>query len=188
VPLINKIDNIFLDRDGVINIDSGYVHKWSDFKFIEGSIEALNHLYRLGLNLIIVTNQAGIAKGHFTADDYHSLNNKMLEEMDSYEINVLDVFHCPHHKDGVIPELSKECNSRKPKPGMIFAAADKYNFDLSRSIIIGDRESDLISGKNANLYGCYLVGSDEYSLIDSKNSDGCFDNLYDFVFNFFIKE
>ena len=104
----------------------------------------------------------------------------MLEEMDTYEINVLDVFHCPHHKDGVIPELSKECNSRKPKPGMIFRAAEKHHLDLSRSIIIGDNESDLITGKNANLYGCYLVGSDEHSLMDSKNTDGCFENLNDF--------
>ena len=188
MSLIDKIDNIFLDRDGVINIDSGYVHKWVDFKFIEGSMDALIYLHRLGLNLIIVTNQAGIAKGHFTADDYEILNNKMLEEMDSYEINILDVFHCPHHKDSVVPELSKECASRKPKPGMIFSAANKYNLDLSRSIIIGDSESDLITGKNANLYGCYLVGSDEHSLMDSKNTDGCFENLNDFVFNFFIKE
>tara|TARA_B100001750_G_scaffold84453_1_gene66733 strand:+ start:210 stop:773 length:564 start_codon:yes stop_codon:yes gene_type:complete len=183
MPLRNEIDNIFLDRDGVINIDSGYVHTWSKFEFIEGTLEALKYLTKLGIRLIIVTNQGGIAKGFYTEEDFQELNKKMLDTMHSHDIKILDTFHCPHHKDGKIPELSKDCNYRKPKPGMILAAAKKYSLDLSRSIILGDNESDLIAGKNANLYQSILI-EPTYELCN-KNTyiDGCFENLNNFVFN-----
>ena len=90
MPLKNKIDNIFLDRDGVINIDSGYVHKWSEFEFIEGTLEALKYLTKLGIKLIIVTNQGGIAKGFYTEEDFQELNNKMIDRMRSNDIKILD--------------------------------------------------------------------------------------------------
>ena len=144
MALKNDIDNIFLDRDGVINKDYGYVHKWSEFHFINGSIEALKYLTEFDFKLIIVTNQGGIARGYYTEDDFHQLNNEMIDRMKSYGIEILETFYCPHHQDGTIPSLSKDCYYRKPNPGMIIAAAKKYNLDLSRSIILGDKESDLM--------------------------------------------
>jgi len=183
MPLKNKIDNIFLDRDGVINIDSGYVHKWSEFEFIEGTLEALKYLTKIGIKLIIVTNQGGIAKGFYTEEDFQELNKKMIDRMRSNDIKILDTFYCPHHKDGNIPKLSMDCNYRKPKPGMILAAAEKYSLDLSRSIIIGDKETDLMAGKNANLYQYFLIDP-SYELSNKKSYiNGCFKNLNDFVFN-----
>jgi len=183
MPFKNKIDNIFLDRDGVINIDTGYVHKWSQFEFIEGTLEALKYLTELGFRMIIVTNQGGIAKGFYTEEDFQELNKKMIDRMHSHDIKILDTFYCPHHEEGNIPKLSKDCNYRKPKPGMILAAAKKHNLDLSRSIIIGDKESDLLAGKNANLFKSFLIDPSSELSDNSSNVDGCFKDLNDFVFN-----
>ena len=187
MSLKNKIDNIFLDRDGVINEDYGYVYKWSEFKFIEGSIDALKYLTELKIKLIIVTNQGGIARGYYTEDDFKNLNQKMIDKMNSYGIEILDTFYCPHYRDGIVTSLSIDCECRKPKPGMILKAAKKYELDLSRSIIVGDRESDLIAGKNANLLDSFLINPSSEISYEKEYIDECSRNLSDFVFNYLDK-
>tara|TARA_B110000438_G_C15738096_1_gene617177 strand:+ start:148 stop:714 length:567 start_codon:yes stop_codon:yes gene_type:complete len=188
MKLLTDINTIFLDRDGVINKDSGYITNWSDFIFIEGVLDALIHLTKLDYKLVIVTNQSAIARGFFTTEDFINLNKKMINEFNTFGIKLTDVFFCPHHKDGVIEEYSMECNFRKPNPGMLFSAAEKHNIELSRSIIVGDKESDLLAGRNANLHSCYLIrSSNSESPSESIYAKKSFNSLNDFVFNFLCK-
>jgi D-glycero-D-manno-heptose 1,7-bisphosphate phosphatase len=183
--LTKNIDSIFLDRDGVINIDEGYTYKWSQFEFIEGVIEALQHLKNLGKNLIIVTNQSGIARGYYTEKDYLQLEAMMLNEMKSFGIDILDVYHCPHHIDGIVPSLSIPCSHRKPSPGMILSAIRDHDLDPLRSIIIGDKESDIEAGENAKLAGKYLINSNHHIHEFRSTADAVYKSLNDLVKNAF---
>ena len=183
--LTKTIDSIFLDRDGVINIDEGYTHKWSQFEFIDGVLEALKHLSDLKKNIIIVTNQSGIARGYYTEEEYMLMKKLMLEEMNEFGINILDVYHCPHHIDGIIPSLSIQCSHRKPSPGMILSALKKHNLDATRSIMLGDKESDIEAGENAKLAGNYLIKEEHASLKFITTADDVFESLHDFVKNAF---
>ena len=183
--LTKNIDSIFLDRDGVINIDEGYTYKWSQFEFIEGVIEALQHLKNLGKNLIIVTNQSGIARGYYTEEDYLQLEAMMLDEMKNFGIDILDVYHCPHHIDGIVPSLSIPCSHRKPSPGMILSAIRDHDLDPLRSIIIGDKESDIEAGENARLAGKYLINSNHHIHEFRSKADAVYKSLNDLVKNAF---
>ena len=179
--LTKNIDSIFLDRDGVINIDEGYTHKWSEFVFIEGVLEALKKLSDLDKNLIIVTNQSGIARGYYTEQDYLQLEKMMLNTMKNFGIKILDVYHCPHHIDGSIASLSIACSFRKPSPGMILSAIKEHDLDASRSIILGDKESDIEAGENAKLAGKYLIKNGYDASKFSSKPDDVFESLHDFV-------
>ena len=149
---------IFLDRDGVINEDFGYVYKWADFKFIDGSLKALQILTKNKFNIIIVTNQAGIAKGFYTEADFKKLSSKFLNFCLQKKIKIMDIFHCPHHIDAVIPEYIKFCKNRKPESGMFFKASKIYNIKLETCIMIGDNITDMIASNNAGIKENYLVG------------------------------
>ena len=100
---------IFLDRDGVINKDFGYVNKWDQFKLINGTLKALQTLSKNNFNIIIVTNQAGIAKGFYTEEDFHTLTRKFEHFCLNNDIKILHTFYCPHNKDGIIKRYSKDC-------------------------------------------------------------------------------
>lgn len=143
---------IFLDRDGVINIDKGHVHKQEDFVFCENIFDILRAFQRKGFLIVIITNQAGIAKKYYTTDIFLSLNSWMVNEFRKQEITVTKVYFCPHH-----PEHTGTCNCRKPEPGMIFQARDELNIDLSESLLIGDKISDIIAGKRAGIKTNVLI-------------------------------
>lgn len=149
--MLNLKKACFLDRDGIINIDSGYVYRIEDFIFIEGIFE-LCHIYQKeGYLLIIVTNQAGIARGYFTEKDYQNLNSWMLEEFNKKAIHITDVFYSPHHEKHGIGGYKQVSMDRKPNPGMILSAKEKYNIELTQSLLLGDKESDMIAGERANI-------------------------------------
>lgn len=154
----------FLDRDGVINHDTGYISKWDDFKIFDGVISALSSLVEGGYELVIITNQSGIARGLFTNSEYQNLTQTMKEFFLKHKITFLDIYHCPHHPDGNIPSTSIECDCRKPRPGMILNAAKKYDIDLNSSILIGDKISDIECGKNAGIKKNYLITSKYHNL------------------------
>ena len=148
----------FLDRDGVINEDYGYVHKWKDFKFCDGAIEGLNLLKSLDYLLIIITNQSGIDRGFFSELEYQRLTEKYTKQLSKNGLNIDAIYHCPHHPN--YSELKfKDCNCRKPKPGMIFKAVKEFNINLTKSIIIGDSERDIEAGKNAGIKQRFLISS-----------------------------
>ncbi|WP_296643812.1 D-glycero-beta-D-manno-heptose 1,7-bisphosphate 7-phosphatase [Roseinatronobacter sp.] len=141
----------FLDRDGVINCDHGYVYRREEFEFLPGAIVGMRRLVRAGFALIVVTNQSGIARGYYDAADFESLTGWMLNELAQAGAPVLAVYHCPHHPDGVVPGLATPCNCRKPAPGMLLRARDEHRIDMARSILIGDRVSDMAAARAAGV-------------------------------------
>tara|TARA_B110000008_G_C16896896_1_gene535105 strand:+ start:607 stop:1134 length:528 start_codon:yes stop_codon:yes gene_type:complete len=152
---------IFLDRDGVINKDIGYLHQIEHCEFIGGVFQACRYLILLGYQIVIVTNQSGIGRGLFTQKDFQILTNWMINQFENHGIDILDIFHCPHLPDS-------DCHCRKPKPGMILKAEKKYNINLKESWMIGDSEKDIIAASLAGIPNTILVGSG-YK-IDEENS------------------
>ena len=173
---------IFLDRDGVINVDKGYVYKWEEFQLTKGCIEALKRIQILNYKIIIVTNQSGIARGYYSEKDYQILNSHFLDYMISQKIDITAIYHCPHH-----PLFSKGknaiCNCRKPKPGMFFKAAEENNILLSESIAIGDKFSDLVAAKAAGINKRYLITQNNHliSRIPKDLSNGIFNSFYECI-------
>lgn len=149
----------FLDRDGVINEEVNYLHKISDFRYTNNCIAALKIIQNLGYKIIIVTNQAGIAKGIFKKKDYDLLTSWLLDDLLFKGIEILDCLHCPHHPEGIISAYSHDCKCRKPDPGMILHAVEKYQVDIESSFLVGDKESDIQAAKNSKLGSYYLVES-----------------------------
>ncbi|PTB88041.1 D,D-heptose 1,7-bisphosphate phosphatase [cyanobacterium G8-9] len=135
---------LFLDRDGIINIDYGYVSKIENFVFTQGIFELLRIFIDKGYLLFIVTNQSGIGRGFYTKNDFELLNEWMLQALKSKNIDIEGVYYCPH-----IPDA--ECNCRKPKIGMIEEILTTHNLDLSHSWLIGDKKSDIELAINANI-------------------------------------
>jgi len=148
---------IFLDRDGVINEDIGYTYRIDDFKLLKGVLEGLRVFRKLDYEIIIVTNQAGIARGFFSVDDFRMFMKYLINTLNKNKIQVLDYFFCPHHPEGKIELYSKKCRCRKPGVGMLEEAKEKHDVDFSKSIIIGDKESDILAGINAGLLSHILI-------------------------------
>ena len=142
---------LFLDRDGVINIEKEYLYKIEDFEFIDGIIELVQYYQKNGYKIFVVTNQSGIDRKYYTENDFSILTTWMIDEFSKYSIEITKVYHCPHH-----PSISGECTCRKPNPGMLLDASKEYEIDLSQSILIGDKESDIEAGINASLLHTYL--------------------------------
>ena len=148
---------IFLDRDGVINKDHGYVYKWENFDFIPGSLKALQILTKYNYKIIIVTNQAGIARGYYTENDFKILTDQFNNFCKNNNITILDTLYCPHHKDGKIKEYIKDCECRKPSPGMFYKASKIHKINLNESIMVGDNFTDLIASSKAGITKNFLV-------------------------------
>ncbi|WP_122894010.1 D-glycero-beta-D-manno-heptose 1,7-bisphosphate 7-phosphatase [Arcobacter peruensis] len=143
---------LFLDRDGVINKEKNYLYKIEDFEFIDGVFETCRYFQEKGYLLIIVTNQAGIARGKYTEDDYQVLTKWMIQEFKNEGVNIAKVYHCPHH-----PNFSGECDCRKPKPKMIRDAIKEFNIDISKSILVGDKNTDIKSGISSGIKDNFLI-------------------------------
>ncbi len=137
---------LFLDRDGVINVEKEYLYKIEDFEFIDGIFDLCRHYQDLGFLIFVVTNQSGIARKYYSEADFKKLTEWMLSEFTKRDIRIEKVYYCPHH-----PDISGECDCRKPKPGMLEQAADEFDIDLHNSIMIGDKERDIEAGINAGL-------------------------------------
>lgn len=141
---------LFLDRDGVINHDAGYIHKIADFRFIDGIFDLCATARDLNYKLIVVTNQSGIGRGYYTEEDFHQLTAWMHEAFITAGIPLDAVYYCPFHPDG-IGQYRKKSPLRKPAPGMLLKAREELAIDLSRSVLIGDKESDIEAAHNASL-------------------------------------
>jgi len=159
------LKGVFLDRDGVINEEVNYLYKIEDFKFIEGTFEALKHLQKLDYKLFIITNQSGISKGYYAEEDFEILNTWMLKEFKKNDIDILQVEHCSH-------EAHSNCNCRKPKTGMIDNILKNFEIDLNKSWLIGDKGSDIICAKNAKIKNTIQVKSGHF--FDEKKSSATF--------------
>jgi D-glycero-D-manno-heptose 1,7-bisphosphate phosphatase len=137
---------LFLDRDGVINIEKNYVHKIKDFEFVTGIFELCKKYQDKGFLIIIITNQAGIAREYYTQRDFDVLTSWMIKEFESKNIEISHVYYCPHH-----PDFTGQCFCRKPNTKMINDASKKFNLDLNKSILIGDKLSDIECGEKAKI-------------------------------------
>ncbi len=134
---------VFLDRDGVINVDTGYVYEVDDFQFIDGVIEAMLKLKQKGYLLVVVTNQSGIARGYFTEDQFMNLTEWMDWSLADRGVDLDGIYFCPHHPSEGSDPYRKECTCRKPGPDMILDATDYLKIDLTSSYMVGDKTSDM---------------------------------------------
>ena len=154
---------IFFDRDDTLTVDRhGYTYLVSDFKFVAGAAAALALFHNAGLRAFVVTNQGGIGKGLFQREDMQRFNDKLLGETAANGGQITDIAYCPHHPDAVDPDLRAPCACRKPEPGMLLTLAAKWHIDLPRSVMVGDRDSDVAAGRAA---GCHAYRFDGGSLL-----------------------
>ena len=149
----------FLDRDGVINRDTGYVHRIADFELLPGVVVALKRLQAAGYALIIVTNQSGLARGLFDEVAYEALTQHLHDTLAKDGITLDDVYHCPHLPDAMIARFRRDCDCRKPLPGLLLRAIAEHDIDPTTSLLVGDKHSDILAGRAAQLERCYLVGA-----------------------------
>ncbi len=151
---------LFLDRDGVINHDMGYTHRWEDFVFIDGIFDLCRHARACCFSLFVVTNQAGIARGLYTEEDFHALSARMCTEFQAQGAPVDKVYFSPFHPKHGIGGYRQDSFLRKPNPGMILLAAEEFGLVLADSVLIGDRMSDIQAGRAAGI-GCNLLYASE---------------------------
>jgi D-glycero-D-manno-heptose 1,7-bisphosphate phosphatase len=165
---------LFLDRDGIINEDYGYVIDASEFVFCEGIFELVKEAIALDMLVIVVTNQSGIARGYYSEEQFLALSGWMKTQFERQNAKVDDVFYCPHHPTQGGTEYTIDCKCRKPKSGMFEQAAIKYSIDLSRSIMVGDKDSDIKAGLNAGIKTNYWLdhsaSTRNIDIVNSKNA------------------
>lgn len=152
---------LFLDRDGIINVDHGYVYKIEDFEFVKGIFELCSAAQQKSYKIFVVTNQSGIARGYYTSSDFKILTQWMLEQFTAHHINISQVYFCPHHFYKGINEFKLNCNCRKPAPGMIKQAESEYGLALNESIMLGDKLSDMESAYNAGVGQRIFLSSEQ---------------------------
>jgi D-glycero-D-manno-heptose 1,7-bisphosphate phosphatase len=143
---------LFIDRDGVINVDKVHVSEIAQFEFTDGIFELCRKYAEADYRILVITNQAGIAKGYYTEEDFKVLSDWMVGEFEARGIKIDRVYHCPHH-----PDFTGKCVCRKPEPGMILKAIDEFDLVISRCVLIGDKESDLEAGRRAGIPETNLV-------------------------------
>jgi len=168
----NTVKALFLDRDGIINVDHGYVYKKESFEFKKGIFQLCQQAQKKGYIIIVITNQSGIARGYYSEQDFLVLTQWMKDEFMKQGITISDTFYCPHHpkvkqEGNDLDKYRKECDCRKPKAGLIFSAEKKYHLNLTESIFIGDKYSDMEAAKVAIIPTRLLINS-QY-LADSSN-------------------
>ncbi|MEY5038358.1 MAG: hypothetical protein RL472_1464 [Pseudomonadota bacterium] len=160
---------LFLDRDGVINIDHGHVGTVDRWEFMPGIFELGRAASALGLALLVVTNQAGIGRGLYSEADFHRLTDWMKAEFQAAGIVIADVYFCPYHPTEGIGHYRRHSEDRKPGPGMLLRAAHEHGIDLGRSAFLGDSETDMIAGRAAGVGRLILLsrhGADTATVAD----------------------
>ncbi|MEZ9545402.1 MULTISPECIES: D-glycero-beta-D-manno-heptose 1,7-bisphosphate 7-phosphatase [Vibrio] len=148
---------VFLDRDGVINVDHGYVHDEHDFEYIDGVFEAAKAFKDMGYLLVLVTNQSGIARGMFSEDRFLSLTQWMDWNFVDNGVELDGIYYCPHHAEHGIGDYKQDCECRKPKPGMFISARDFLKIDMANSVMIGDKAEDMMAAEEAGVGTKVLV-------------------------------
>lgn len=157
----------FLDRDGVINLDDAYVGTRERIRWMTGVASAIKALNDAGYYVFVFTNQSGVARGMFSEDDVRKLHNWMRDELLNDGARIDDFRFCPHHPDGVVPAYTRECDWRKPQPGMILDLMKHWPVDKDRSFVVGDKQRDLDAGLAVGIEGYLFKGDDLSEFIDS---------------------
>ena len=168
----------FIDRDGVLNEERAFVHRTEDFVLLPGAVEALRLLQGAGYLLVVITNQSGIARGLYSEADYLALTEHMRGQLQAEGISLDAVEHCPHLPDAPVERYRRDCDCRKPKPGMIERAMERLDIDPAASFLVGDRLSDVQAGRAAGVGRCFLVRTGYHPSEEAlARADGVYDDL-----------
>ena len=151
---------VFFDRDGTLNVDTGYLHRIEDFVWIEGAKEAIKYVNDKGYLAILVTNQSGVARGYYPEEDVRKIYDWMNAELAEIGAHLDALYYCPHHPQGKIPAYTCDCRCRKPDTGMVDEACSEFQIDRSKSYLVGDGDRDIECAQKAGLTGIkYIEGS-----------------------------
>lgn len=175
------IKALFLDRDGVINVDKNYVHKIEDFEFIEGIFEVVKYFQDRGYLIIIITNQAGIGRGYYSENDFKKLTAWMIKQFEQNNIKIDKVYYDPYHPIHGKGRYKKDSYNRKPNPGMIIEAKNKFNLSLEQSILVGDKITDVEAGINAGINDLFLISNQNKSSININSNVKLINDLKDII-------
>jgi D,D-heptose 1,7-bisphosphate phosphatase len=156
---------VFFDRDGVLNVDKAYVHRIEDFEWITGAREAIKLCNDLGYLTFVVTNQAGVARGHFGVDAVHQLHDWMNRDLAAIGAHIDEFQYCPYHVEGVVEAWRKPSDRRKPAPGMILDCLDGWPVRKETSLLVGDKPHDLQAAAAAGIRGHLFQGGDLLAFI-----------------------
>ncbi|WP_158227099.1 D-glycero-alpha-D-manno-heptose-1,7-bisphosphate 7-phosphatase [Mangrovitalea sediminis] len=148
--MTTSFKGLFLDRDGVINVDEGYVYRPQDIRFIPGIFALCRAAQKKGYRIVIVTNQSGIARGYYSTAQFEHLSGWLAGQFQRQGVTISGILHCPHHP-AVEGPLGRNCWCRKPRPGMLIEGARRYRLDRQRSIMIGDKVSDIQAARQAGI-------------------------------------
>jgi D-glycero-D-manno-heptose 1,7-bisphosphate phosphatase len=152
---------LFLDRDGVLNVDAGYVSRWEDFHWIEGAKEAVAAFNRAGWLVVVVTNQSGVGRGYYSEEDVAALHARMAQDLAEAGAHIDAIYYSPHHPEAAVEAFRHpDPPNRKPNPGMILTAARDLAIDLARSVMVGDKEADVEAARRAGVRGLLFPGGD----------------------------
>lgn len=155
-----KVPAVFFDRDGTLNVDTGYLHEIDKLQWMPEAKEAVKYVNDKGYLAIVITNQSGVARGLFDEETVHILHEHMNMELGAIGAHVDAFYYCPHHPEAVLPEYRQECNCRKPKSGLIEMACRDFPIDLKKSLVVGDSRRDIVCGNEAGVRGVlYKEGS-----------------------------
>jgi len=163
---------VFFDRDGVLNVDHGYIYCQQDFEWMPGAIEAIRFLNDHNYQVFVITNQSGIARGFYKEEDVQLLHQFMNEELQKQGAHIDAFYYCPHHVDGTVAKYQTSCACRKPKPGMIHRALEEWAVDSKHSFIIGDKPSDVEAAKAAGIPGYLFTGGNLYEFVKERIAEG----------------
>lgn len=151
---------LFLDRDGVINIDKKFVYRRDEFEFIDGIFELTRRAQERGFLLLVITNQSGIGRGYYTEEIFEALSQWMMNRFAEEGVIISKVYYCPFHPEATLQQYRCDSADRKPNPGMIINACNEFDIELKDSILIGDKERDTEAGRRAGVGRCVLLMSE----------------------------
>lgn len=157
---------LFLDRDGVINIDRNYIFRREDFDWVDGAKDVIRRFNAMDWWVFVVTNQSGIARGFYTEEQMQALHDWMSEELAQAGAHIDRIYHCPFHEEGTIERYRRDSYDRKPKPGMLIRAMTDFPVIKERSFLIGDKQADLDAAKGAGIRGFLFTGGDLSAFAD----------------------
>lgn len=149
-----KRKTVFLDRDGTINVEKNYLYRPEDFEFIDKAPEAIAMLKENGYQVIVITNQAGVARGYYTEEDVRRLHEFINKELEKWNTKIDAFYYCPHHPTAGIGKYLSDCECRKPKTGMLQRASQDFQVDIEKSWMVGDNRGDIEAG---NAFGLKTI-------------------------------